>query len=104
MNDVIDTGDAGYVEEVKRKQKNKQLDIIDAAKSVLSDKHGRRLMLWILQQGGVSSRSYVSGASIGDVAYNEGRRSLATEVWDICIKADPQALIELLREQAKGSL
>jgi hypothetical protein len=71
-------------------------------RQVLDTASGKHVIGWLIEAGGVMRGSYVregglDGARATD--FNEGRRSLALEVIDKVLAADPEGLIAIQRFQ-----
>lgn len=75
---------------------NEQIDAAIAA--LLEHRHGRRLLWWLLQIGGVGGQPFARNAL--DTAFNCGTLNVGNQVLDRLIFVSPQGYVNMMKENA----
>lgn len=96
-----DASDPEAVAKLQREQVKREKDEREALGILLSHPAGRNWIWEILGSCSMFGTTTVFGASDAS-AYNEGRRSVALQMWASLERADSEALIRLLKEKGKA--
>lgn len=94
----FDAGDPEQVKERERAAKRRERDNREVIVAVLSSPAGRNWMWQILESANVFSQSFVPGPEQYSTVFNEGRRSIGNEMLAQIMRAQPDAVVQLLKE------
>lgn len=81
--------------EARRRDDTERL-VLDM-KTVLGTEGGRRVLFWVLERGGLMRADY-NGRSM-DLAYETGRKSLASEVTSLALVAEPTIFARFIEDR-----
>jgi len=96
---MSDLSDPKGVKKSKDKEKQKDLELEDAVKFVMSDKRGRFFLRWLLERTSVGRVSHVMEKDASrDSAFYEGMRNIGNVVVSEVENRVPNAYLELLKE------
>lgn len=94
VEDLLFGSERKRLEEQRREDMDRlRLDMA----SVLASEQGRRVIFWIMERGGLMRADY-NGRSM-DLAYDTGRKSVASEVLGLALVADPKIFTRFIDDR-----
>lgn len=98
----FDASDPEQVKEREREVARRERDNREVLVTLLATPGGRNWMWQVLSGCNVFSQSFVPGADQTATAFNEGRRSVGNEILAAVMRASPDTVVQLLKEQGKA--
>ncbi len=98
--DEPDTGDGHAVDRGRSRAQSEAVRLKAAFQWLLSDRRGRRLAWWLLQEAGIYRTSFSGDPAA--TAFQEGRRDIGLKVLHRVHETAPDAYAQMLNEQRGG--
>ena len=93
--------DLRALDKARKMDEQERLELLAAARDLLHEDKGKRLVWWLLEQTHVFQSSFTGNST---TFFMEGERNIGLKLFALCMEAEPmfmQQLIDFTREQEK---